>query len=108
MTPSPWERLRSLVEVDRGARTVISLDGLPEPAAEADSNDQVLLINGADQMQDPARGDRGKNRETQKTDLIFEIVRELNGQVAGEQNDATSFIKPPGERDETLGIEAVF
>jgi len=35
-------------------------------------------------------------------------VRELNGQVAGEQNDATSFIKPLGERDETLGIETVF
>src|SRR5260370_1238901 len=54
------------------------------------------------------RGRSGKNWETQKTDLIFEIVRELNGQVAGEQNDATSFIKPLGERDETRGIEAVF
>jgi len=35
-------------------------------------------------------------------------VRELNGQVAASKNDATSFIKPLGERDETLGIETVF
>src|SRR5260370_17107307 len=71
-------------------------------------NYQVLLINGENDMQDPACGSGSKNRKTQQTHLILEVLGEMNCQVASEQNDATGLVEAFCQRDEALGIDAVF
>jgi len=65
------------------------VDGLSKSAAETDRNYQVLLMTETHEMQNsPCRGG-GKNRETQKTDLILEVVREgeLPGRRRAERRD---------------------
>src|SRR5712675_3678670 len=59
-------------------------------------------------MQNPAcRGGR-KDREAENANVIFEIVCQINCQVAGKQNDAPGVVEALCQCDQALGVKAVF
>src|SRR5579859_3183292 len=58
-------------------------------------------------MSDASGGCGRKYGQSQQADLVFQILREDGGQIAGEQDDAARFIEAFGNVGEALGYQAV-
>src|SRR5277367_2264023 len=84
-----------------------AFDRLAQATAEADSHDQVILVDGTDEVSDAASRRRGENRQAEQRNLIFEVIGEKRGEITGEKDDAARVIETFRERDEARGIKAI-
>src|SRR5579885_3145146 len=76
--------------------------------AERDADDDIVLVEGADEMRDAARTGAGENRQANQAQLILEILREVRGEVAGDDHDAAGAVEALGKGDQAMRVQAVF
>ena len=86
---------------------VHAFDSLPEAAAKADGQDEIVFVYSADEMGDAARRRSCKDGKAQQRDLILQIIGEDSGEISRENDDAARVIETLGERNQARGIETV-
>src|ERR1700691_4103608 len=84
-----------------------AFDRLAQAAAEADGEDEVALVDGADQVGDAAGGCGCEDGQAKQCNLIFQIIRKSSGKISGEDDDAASVVESFGEGDKALRVETV-